>query len=79
MIGEYGNKLVFIFGLQKIFNRTCRKSGKRFICRREHGERPFSLQRLYQTSGLNRGDERIERTSLNGGVDNVCGLNGAGD
>ena len=71
MIGEDGDELVLVFWLEEIFHRTRRKSGKGFIGRRKNGKRPLTLERLDQTGGLNRGDERFERTCLNGGVDYV--------
>ena len=44
---------------------------KRFVSRREDGERPLALQRFHQVGGLQRGGERLEAAGRYRRVHNV--------
>ncbi len=71
MIGQDGDQLVLVLGLEQLFNRAGRQRGERVVGGSEDGERAGTLQGVDQTGGLDGGDEGRERTGTNSGVNNV--------
>ena len=71
MIGQHGNQLVLVLGLQQVFHGASRQRGKGGIRRGKDGERAGALQRFDQTGSFNGGNQRGEGACTNGGVDDV--------
>jgi len=63
---------------QQPLDRALGQRGEGLVGRREDGERPVPAQRLFQTRGLNGGNERGEVPRRNGGIDDIGRLMAAG-
>ena len=73
VVGQDGDQLVLVLGLQQVFDGAGRQSGEGSVGRREDGERAFALQRLDQAGSGQRGGQRGEGAGGDGGVDDVLG------
>ncbi len=71
VIGQHGDQLILVLGLQQVFHGASRQRGKGGIRRGKDGERAGALQRFDQTGGFNGSYQRGEGACTNGGVDDV--------
>jgi hypothetical protein len=74
MVGQHSGELLDVFGLQEVFDRTCRQSGKGCVGGGEHSEWTLAFERVDQTSSLYSGDKSLEVASGNCGIDDISGV-----
>ena len=71
MIGQNGGKLVFVLGLQKVFDGPCWKGCECFIGRSKDGKGTFAFERLDKPSRLYGRNQRPKGSRFYGGINDV--------
>jgi hypothetical protein len=71
VVGEDCRQLSLVFGLQEVLHGSGGQLRECGVGRCKDGERPGALQRIDQSGRLQRGDQRIELTGRNRGIDDV--------
>jgi hypothetical protein len=71
VIGEDGDELFFVFGLEQIVDGAGWELSEGSVGGRENGERASTFQSVGKAGGLNRGGEGFELAGGYGGVDDV--------